>query len=116
MSLDLTRLLLALALASMAVGHPMVPQNKKNDCKHPPKILSQPSFSEDEKARWKGKPVSGRVAVVVNENGDVIAASVVFASPKEVGDALLNAAKRAKFQSRVGCGDLKTDVFFSFDR
>jgi hypothetical protein len=48
-------------------------QNKKNNCDHPPKMLSQPSFSDEDRVKWKGKAVSGKVALVISENGDVAA-------------------------------------------
>ena len=101
-----------LLLAGLGIG-PAMAQNKKNDCKHPPKMLSQPKFSDEDRSKWKGKSVTGRVAIVVSEEGDVTQARVVSASPKEAADSLLNAAKQAKFAPRPGCGDLKTEVVFS---
>jgi TonB family protein len=91
-------------------------QNKKNDCKHPPKILSQPKFFDEDRSKWKGKSVTGRVAIVLSEEGDVTQARVVYASPKEAAESLLNAAKQAKFAPRPGCGDLKTEVVFSLNQ
>lgn len=101
-----------LLLAGLGIGSAMA-QNKKNDCKHPPKILSQPRFSDEDRSKWKGKSVTGRVAIVVSEEGDVTHARVVVASPKEATESLLNAVKQAKFAPRPGCGDLKTEVVFS---
>ena len=101
-----------LLLAGLGIG-PAMAQNKKNDCKHPPKILSQPKFSDEDRSKWKGKSVSGRVTIVVSEEGDVTQARVVSASPKEAAESLFNAAKQAKFTPRPGCGDLKTEVVFS---
>jgi TonB family protein len=57
--------------------------------------------------------VSGKVAIVVSEEGDVTQARVVSASPKEAAQSLLNAAKQAKFEPWHGCGELKTEVFFN---
>jgi outer membrane biosynthesis protein TonB len=94
-------------------GYPTNAQNKKNNCEHPPKIISQPRFSDEDRATWKGKSVSGKVAIVVSEEGDVTQARVVFASPKEAAESLLNAAKLAKFEPRHGCGELKTEVSFN---
>ena len=91
-------------------------QNKKNNCNHPPKMLSQPSLSDEDRAKLKGKAVSGKVAMVINENGDVAEAKVISAAPPDAAEPLLNAAKRAKFAPRPGCGDLKTEVFFNLDR
>src|SRR5258708_29559405 len=101
-----------LLLAGLGIGQVMA-QNKKNDCKHPPKILSQPKFSDEDRSKWKGKSVTGRVAIVVSEEGDVTQARVVSASPKEAAESLLNASKQAKCAPRPGCGDLKTEVVFS---
>jgi TonB family protein len=91
-------------------------QNKKNNCDHPPKVLSQPSFSDEDKVKWKGKAVSGKVALVISENGDVDDAKILSASPREAGESLLGAVKRAKFAPRLGCGELKTEVFFTLNR
>ncbi len=104
-----------LPLAGLGVG-PAMAQNKKNDGKHPPKILSQPKFPDEDRSKWKGKSVTGRVAIVVSEEGDVSQARVVSASPKEAADSLLNAARQAKFAPRPGCGDLKTEVVFSLNQ
>jgi len=101
-----------LLLAGLGIG-PSTAQNKKNDCKHPTKILSQPKFSDEDRSKWKGKSITGRVAMVVSEEGDVTGARVVSATPKEAAGSLLNAAKLAKFAPRPGCGDLKTEVVFS---
>lgn len=87
-------------------------QNKKNNCGHPPKILSQPRFSDEDGAKWKGKSVTGKVAIVVSEEGDVSQAQVLAASPKEAAEALRNAAKQMKFEPRRGCGELKTEIYF----
>jgi hypothetical protein len=106
-----TVLLLAGISVSLAAA-----QDKKNDCKRPPKILSQPRFSDEDRSKWKGKSISGRVAIVVSEEGDVTQAQVVAASPKEGAESLLNAAKQAKFAPRAGCGDLKTEVVFSLNK
>jgi len=101
-----------LLLAGLGIG-PAMAQNKKNDCKHPPKILSQPKFPDEDRSKWKGKSVTGRVAIVVSEEGDVTQPRVVSASPKEAADSLLNAAKQAKLAPRRGCRDLKTEIVFS---
>jgi hypothetical protein len=87
-------------------------QNKKSDCGHPPKILSQAKFSDEDRAKWKGKSVTGKVAIVISEDGDVSQARVLAASPKEATEALLNAVKQMKFEARRGCGELKTEIYF----
>jgi hypothetical protein len=76
-------------------------------------MVSQPRFSDADKTKWKGKSISGTVVMVISEDGDVIQAGVVSASPKEAAESLLSAAKQVKFEPRSGCGDLKTEVAFS---
>jgi TonB family protein len=104
-----------LLLVGQGIG-PAMAQNKKDDCKHQPKILSQPKFSDEDRSKWKRKSVTGRVAIVVSQEGDITQARVVSASPKEAAESLLDAAKRAKFAPRPGCGDLKTEVVFSLNQ
>jgi hypothetical protein len=110
---NLMRFFLALALSFSSSGYETHAQNKKNNCEHPPKLVSKPRFSDADKTKWKGKSVSGKVAIVISEEGDVTQARVVSASPKEGAESLLNAAKQAKFEPRLGCGELKTEVFFN---
>jgi hypothetical protein len=88
-------------------------QNKKNNCGHPPKILSQAKFSDEDRAKWKNKSVTGKVAIVISEEGDISQARVLAASPKEAREALRNAAKQMKFEARRGCGELQTEIHFS---
>jgi hypothetical protein len=57
------------------------------------KMVAQPNFTEDGQATWKGKSVSGKVSIVVNENGEITQAQVLAASPQKAADALLSAAK-----------------------
>lgn len=42
--------------------------------------------------------MSAKVAIVVSEDGDVVQTQIVFASPRESVEAMLNATKQAKFQ------------------
>ena len=88
-------------------------QGKKADCGHSPKMVSQPRFSDEDKAKWKGRSVAGTVVLVISEVGDVSQAKVLSASPREAADSLLNAAKQLKFEPRPGCGELKTQVVFN---
>jgi hypothetical protein len=111
--LNVIRILWGLGLILSISGYPTNAQNKKNNCGHPPKIVSQPRYSDTDRTKWKGKSVSGKVAIVVSEEGDVIQAQVVSASPKEAAESLLNAAKLAKFEPRHGCGELKTEIIFN---
>jgi hypothetical protein len=102
-----------LALILFSSGQLTSAQDKKTSCDHPPKIISRPRFSGEDRARWKGKSVSGRVAIVVSEKGDLTQALVLSASPREAAESLLNTAKLAKFEPRQGCGELKSDIFFN---
>jgi len=110
----MARIFLILTLLLSVISRPAAAQNTPKDCKKPPKILAQPSFSKEDQKKWKGKSVQGRIAIVISEDGDVTQAQVVNASPKGVEEALVDAAKRAKFQPRKGCGELKSDIFFNF--
>jgi len=110
---NVMRIFLGLALVFSSSGHATNAQKMKNNCGRPPKIISKPRFSDEDRARWKGKSVSGRVAIVISEEGDVTQARVVSASPREAAQSILNAAKVAKFEPRQGCGELKSDIFFS---
>jgi len=104
-----------LLLAGLGIG-PSMAQNKNDSCKHPPKILSQPKFSDEDRTKWKGKSLACRVAIVVSEEGDVTQGRVVSASPKEAAESLFNAVKQAKFAPRPGCGDLKMEFVFSLNQ
>lgn len=110
---NILRIFLGLTLILSSNRDTTHAQNKKTNCGHPPKIVSQPKFSDEDQTKWKGKSVSGKVAIVVSEEGDVTQVRVVSASPKEAAESLLNASKHAKFEPRPGCGELKTEVFFS---
>jgi hypothetical protein len=105
---------LALALFILSAGSAVTAQNKKKGCGHPPKVLFQPKFSEEDRAKWKGKSPSGRFAIVVSEQGEVTQARVISASPKGAAEAMLSVTKQIKFEPRPGCGDLQTEIFFSF--
>jgi hypothetical protein len=111
--LNVIIILLGLALIFSFSGYTAKAQNKKNNCGKPPKMVSQPQFSDEDKTKWKGKSVSGRVAIVVSEEGDVTQARVVDASPKGAAEALFGAAKQTKFKPRPGCGEIKSEVFFN---
>lgn len=109
-------ILVGLVLILFSGGSPARAQSRKNDCKQPPKIVFKPRMSDEDQRKWKSKSVSGTVAIVVSEEGDVTEAGVVAASPKQAAEALVNAVKQMKLKPRPGCGDLKTEVFFSLDR
>jgi len=110
---DAILIFLGLALILCSSGYPAKAQNKKNNCKHPPKIVFQPRFSDEGQKKWKGKSVSGKIAIGISEEGDVTQARVLAASPKEAAESLVNTVKQMKFEPRQGCGELKTEIFFS---
>src|ERR1700730_10516649 len=92
----LCAMLVSLGLALVLLLNPSAArgQNKKHICDHPPKMLSQPSFSDEDRAKWKGNAVCGKVALVISENGDLADAKILTASPREVTETLLSAVKR----------------------
>lgn len=111
--LDLIPILAGMALFVGPETSVVKAQNKKKDCGKPTKIVVQPKFIGEDLTAWKDKSVSGRVSIVVNEDGQVIQARVLAASPKEAANALQSAARQARFKPRPGCGDWKTDIFFT---
>ena len=111
--LDLLSILAGLALFMGPETSVVKAQNKKKVCGKPMKMVVQPKFTGDDLTAWKDKSVSGRVSVVVNEDGEVIQARVLAASPKEAAEALQSAARQARFKPRPSCGDWKTDIFFT---
>ena len=66
--------------------------------------------------KWKKLKVQGRVAIAVDEDGHVIEAKLIEASPKEAGDAVLATAKTASFKPRPGCGTFRTEIVFSVNQ
>jgi outer membrane biosynthesis protein TonB len=70
-------------------------------------------LAPEDVSRIKSRSLGGRVAVIVNENGDVTDARVLTATPKEGGQILSDAVRTAKFAPRPGCGDLKIDFIFN---
>ncbi len=51
--------------------------------------------------------------MVVSENGDVTAAKVISASPKEAAPVLFEAVMLARFKERPGCGPFKIEFLFN---
>jgi hypothetical protein len=102
-------MLLALLIISSAI----TAQDKSKDCKKPPKIITQLRLSRKDQQRWKKVKLRGRVALEINETGEVSSARVLEANPKDGADALLRLVQSLRFQPRWGCGILKTEMFFS---
>jgi hypothetical protein len=91
-----------------STASPLFAQNKK-ECRKPPKLVFQPRLTPEDVSRLKSRSLGGRVAMMVNENGDVTDARVLTATPKQGGPILSDAVRTAKFAPRPGCGDLKID-------
>ena len=60
--------------------------------------------------------VHGRIAITIDEDGQVSEARLLEASPKEAADALLATAKTIAFKPRPGCGTFKTEMIFTVNR
>ena len=58
----------------------------------------------------------GRIAITIDEDGQVSEARLLEASPKEAADALLATAKTIAFKPRPGCGTFKTEMIFTVNR
>jgi hypothetical protein len=87
-------------------------QDKKPACGAPVKWMVPPKFTEGDIAKWKNKPLTGTVSLLVNEGGDIIQARVRSVEPKEATSSFLSAVQQGKFQPRPGCGDWKIEVTF----
>lgn len=87
-------------------------QDKKPACRAAVKWAVPPKFTEGDIAKWKDKPLTGTVTVLVSEAGDVIDGRVQSVKPKEAASAFLEAVKQGKFEPRPGCGNWKLDVTF----
>jgi len=60
--------------------------------------------------------IQGKVAITIDEDGQVSEAKVLEASPKEAAEALLAGAKTIKFKPRPGCGAFKTEMIFTLNQ
>jgi peroxiredoxin len=88
-------------------------QSNQKACRKPPEIVAQPKMPQEDREKWKKVHVSGRIAIVIEEDGHVSEAKLLQASPKEAAQALLASAKAASFKPRPGCGTFKTEINFS---
>jgi hypothetical protein len=80
--MPLSRFCLVLALLLIPLALPSLAQEKKNDCNKPPKLVHQPTLSKEDVRRIKSTSLTGSVAVVVNEGGDVNVEKILAVSPK----------------------------------
>ena len=86
----------------------------------PPEIRDLPSYSYPEAAKGSGRRVTIRVAVLVDETGQVIDAQLRGADKSGLGfnEAALEAAKKARYfpASRDDvAGKMWTDLDFAFE-
>lgn len=107
------RLFTTLLAAALLISGQVVGQAKKDSCKRPPELIFQPHLSPEDVARIKSSALTGRVTVLVDENGNVAAAKVMSADPKEGAKVLYEAVMVAKFKERPGCAPFKMDFIFN---
>ena len=79
----LIRLFTTFLAAPLLISSQISGQTKKDGCNQPPQLIFKPHSSPEDVARIKSSTLTGSVAVVVDENGDVAAAKVISANPKE---------------------------------
>jgi TonB family protein len=91
-------------------------QSNQKACRKPPEIASPAMTPKEYREKWKKLKVQGRVAIAIDEDGHVIEAKLIEASPKEAGDAVLATAKTASFKPRPGCGTFRTEIVFSVNQ
>jgi outer membrane biosynthesis protein TonB len=91
-------------------------QSTSKACRKPPDIAAQPKMPEEYREKWKKVHLQGRVAIAIDEDGHILEAKLLEASPKEAADALLAAAKTITFKPRPGCGTFKTEMNFSVNQ
>jgi TonB family protein len=91
-------------------------QGNQKACRKPPEIANQPKTPQEYREKWKKVNVRGRIAITIDEDGQVSEVKLLEASPKEAADALLATAKTIKFKPRPGCGAFKTEMIFTINR
>jgi len=91
-------------------------QSDQKACRKPPEIKNQPKTPQEYREKWKKVNVHGRIAITIDEDGQVSEARLLEASPKEAADALLATAKTIAFKPRPGCGTFKTEMIFTVNR
>ncbi len=91
-------------------------QSNQKACRKPPEIANHPKTPQEYREKWKNVNVRGRIAITIDEDGQVSEAKLLEASPKEAADALLGTAKSVSFKPRPGCGPFKTEMIFTVNR
>lgn len=107
------RLFTTFLAAPLLLSSQVIGQAKKDSCNQPPKLIFKPHLSPEDVARIKSSSLTGRVAVLVDENGNVAVAKVISANPKEGANVLYEAVMVAKFKERPGCAPFKMDFIFN---
>ena len=115
-SRPLLRFCFALQLLLLLLALPAFSQDKKGDCGKPPKLVYQPTLSKEDVTRIKSSSLTGRVRVVIDEDGSVAVEKVLAASSKEAGQILFDAVVLARFKPRPGCGPLKAEFVFTLTK
>jgi hypothetical protein len=109
----LARLFTAFLAIPLLISSQVIGQTKKDGCNQPPQLIFKPHLSPEDVVRIKSSSLTGRVAVVVDENGSVAAAKVISANPKGGANILYEAVMTAKFKERPGCAPFKMDFIFN---
>jgi|SRR4051812_2943799 TonB family protein len=101
-------------LAAFAIPVPSgASEEKESACTKPPELIPGPKPSKEEEKKARGLRAQGKVAISIDEEGNVVDATVGRSSSRKAADALLAWAKAMKFKPRPGCGVFKTAVNFT---
>lgn len=94
---------------------PAVAKDKKNpsSCDRSVEFLSKQQSLSKEAKKVHQIRAQGRVAIVVNADGDVVGAKAISASSAEAVDLLPSQARTMKFKPRPGCGTSDTTMYFT---
>jgi hypothetical protein len=96
---------------------PAFAKDKQNpsSCDRSGEFLSkQEQLSKEEQKKAHQIRVQGTVAILVNADGNVVGAKVIFIQASSAGavDVLLSQARSMKFKPRQGCGTTDTTMSF----
>jgi hypothetical protein len=108
-------LFLARCVIALLVFVPLAlpaPADKKSDCGKPPQLLREPGLSKEDSERIRSKSLTGRVAVVIDEDGGVTVERVITANPAGGAQILHDTVVHARFKPRPGCGPLRAVFVF----
>jgi hypothetical protein len=91
---------------------------EENRLQQAPQIIPQSKLSKEQQEKHKelaARKLQGVVSIVINENGDVVAAKAAQSS-QSPPDQLEALAMSMKFTPRPGCGFFKISVVYSIGR